>query len=121
MDKLLDPTMWFMVFIVSLVGVGTKLVYYRIGSKGKDSVVEHVPKLTPERWEQVKVQYNQRGAAALLLTSIPVIGSALAAAAGVFSTSMGTFVILVLLSNLTRNWLLVLLFGQTISLLPFAG
>jgi membrane protein YqaA with SNARE-associated domain len=121
MDKLLDPTLWFMVIVVSIVGVATKLVYYRIGSRGKDSVVDHVPRLTPERWEQVKEQYNHRGALALLLASIPVIGSALAAAAGVFSTSLGTFVILVLVSNLIRNWIIVFLFGQTISYLPFVG
>lgn len=116
MDKLLDPTLWLMVLIVSIVGVGTKLVYYRIGNLGKESVVEHVPRLTSERWEQVKSHYYHRGAITLLLASIPVIGSAVAAAAGVFSTSIGKFVILVLVSNLIRNWVLIFIFGQTISL-----
>ena len=121
MEGLIDPTMWIMVLIVSLVGVATKLAYYNIGKRGKDSVLEHIPRITPERWESLGASYEKRGSVMLLLASIPVIGSAIAAAAGAFEARVGMFVVLVLISNLIRNWLLVIVFGKTLALLPFSG
>jgi membrane protein DedA with SNARE-associated domain len=121
MEGLLDPTMWIMVLIVSLVGVVTKLAYYNVGKRGRDSVLEHIPRITPERWESLETSYEKRGSIMLLLASIPIVGSAIAAAAGTFEARVGTFVILVLISNLIRNWLLVFVFGQTLARLPISG
>ena len=107
-----------MVFIVSLVGVVTKLVYYNVGKLGKDAVLEHIPRMTPENWESLEANYKKRGSVMLLLASIPVIGSATAAGAGAFETRIGTFVVLVFISNLIRNWLLIFVLGQTFTMLP---
>ncbi|HUS94064.1 MAG TPA: hypothetical protein VMZ24_02680 [Patescibacteria group bacterium] len=121
MTGLIDSSMWTMVIIVSLLGVFTKLAYYNIGKRGKDSALEHIPRVTPEQWERLEVGYQKRGSVILLLASIPVVGSAITAVAGAFETGMATFVILVLISNLIRNWLLVVVFGQTLALLPISG
>ena len=121
MKGLVDPTIWLMVFIVSLVGVVTKLAYYNVGKRGKDSALEHIPRITPERWESLEATYLKRGSLMLLLASIPIVGSAITAAAGAFQTRMVTFVILVLISNLVRNWILVFVFGQTFALIPLSG
>ena len=121
MASLTDPKLWLMVLIISLVGVLTKLVYYRIGKQGSDAVMEHVPNMTPDKWVGVEERYQVYGSRALLLTSVPGLGSAIAAAAGIMNTRMGTFIILVLISNLIRNWLLVFVFGQTLSILPIGG
>jgi membrane protein YqaA with SNARE-associated domain len=121
MEGLLDPTMWIMVLIVSMVGVIAKLAYYNIGKRGRDSVLEHIPKITPERWDSLATTYAKRGSVLLLLASIPIAGSAMTAAAGAFETRVGTFVILVFISNFIRNWLLVIVFGRTLSLLPVSG
>lgn len=118
MDKLMNPGLWMMVLIISVVGVITKLVYYRIGILGKNTVSEHIPSLTDERWESIKNQYDNYGPVVLLLASIPAIGSAVAAAAGVFNIAIGTFILIVLISNLIRNWILVFVVGQSLNLLP---
>lgn len=121
MDGLADPTMWIIVFIVSLLGVVTKYAYYKVGKLGKDSALEHIPRITPEQWDRMEATYQNRGSLMLLFAGIPVIGSGLAAAAGAFETRLGLFVILVMISNLIRNWLLVFVFGQALTVLPFSS
>ncbi len=118
MTGLIDSSMWTVVIIVSFLGVFTKLAYYNIGKLGKDSAVEHIPQVTPEQWQRLEEGYQKRGSVILLLASIPVVGSAITAVAGAFETGLATFVILVLISNLVRNWLLVVIFGQTLALFP---
>jgi membrane protein YqaA with SNARE-associated domain len=121
MEGFTDSTMWTMILVVSLVGIFTKLAYYNVGKLGRDSALEHIPRITPERWESLEATYTKRGSVMLLLASIPIIGSAITAAAGAFETRLATFVILVLISNLIRNCLLVFVFGQTLALLPISG
>jgi hypothetical protein len=53
MEGLLDPTIWIMVLIVSLLGVVTKRAYYNVGKRGRDSALEHIPRITPERWDSL--------------------------------------------------------------------
>jgi membrane protein YqaA with SNARE-associated domain len=52
----------------------------------------------------------------LLLASIPGIGAATTAVAGKLGVAMAAFVSWVTISNLIRNWLIVLLTGQLASL-----
>ena len=106
-----------MVVIISVVGVLTKLVYFRIGTGGREAILEHIPSLEPERLESIEERYNQGGSGMLLLSSIPGLGSAIAASAGLFHTPLLTFIILVLISNLIRNLLVVFVFGQGVQYL----
>lgn len=118
MVNILTPQVWLMVIIVSLLGVFNKLIYFGIGKQGRKAILEHVPRMTPEKWESIEQSYQDKGVVVLLLASIPIIGSALTAAAGAFGTSQATVIVLVLASNLIRNWLLAVILGQTLSLLP---
>jgi membrane protein YqaA with SNARE-associated domain len=111
MEGLLDPTLWITVLIISLLGVVAKLAYYNVGKRGEDSVLEHIPRITPERWDSLATSYAKRGSVMLLLASIPIAGSAITVAAGAFETRVGIFVILVLISNLIRNWFLMFVLG----------
>ncbi|UCG24337.1 MAG: hypothetical protein JSW55_19825 [Chloroflexota bacterium] len=117
MDNLGDLGLWAMVLVISVVGVFTKLVYFKIGQGGREAILEHIPKLDPEQLADVEDRYENGGSRVLLLSSIPAIGSAIAAAAGLLETPVPTFVVLVLISNLIRNGLVVFVFGQSIKLL----
>ena len=103
MDGLTDPKMWIIVFIVSLLCVVTKYAYYKVRMLGKNSALEHIPRITPEQRDRLEANYQNRGSFMLLFSSIPVIGSGLAAAIGAFETRLGLFVILVMISNQICN------------------
>ena len=107
---------WFIVVIISLLGVVAKLVYVGIGKGGRVAILEHVPKLETERLDEIQERYESGGARILLLSSIPGLGSAIAAVAGWLETPVPTFVVLVFISNLIRNGLLVVVLEKGISL-----
>jgi membrane protein YqaA with SNARE-associated domain len=117
MDNLSDLGPWSLVIIISLIGLLTKLVYFKIGNGGREAILEHIPKLEPERLADIENRYENGGSSILLLSSVPAVGSAIAAAAGMLETPVITFVVLVLISNLVRNTLVVFVFGQGIKLL----
>lgn len=119
--RLTDPQLWLVVLVISAVGVLTKLAYYSVGRKGKDTVIEHVPKLTPERFEDLNARYERTGPRILLFASVPGVGSALTAIAGVIGIRIATFIFWVAISTLIRNWFLLIVFGQAISVLSLNG
>jgi membrane protein YqaA with SNARE-associated domain len=53
----------------------------------------------------------------LLLASVPVIGSVITVLAGADVVAMPAFVVFVVISNLVRNWLIVILAGGIVQLL----
>jgi membrane protein YqaA with SNARE-associated domain len=112
MDELGDFGLWGMVVIISVLGVLAKLVYYKIGDGGREAIMDHIPKLEPERLEEIEDRYEHSGSRLLLLSSIPGLGSAIAASAGLFHTPMLTFVVLVFISNLVRNWFVIYILDQ---------
>jgi membrane protein DedA with SNARE-associated domain len=117
MGDLGDLGLWGMVVIISLVGVLTKLVYFKIGKEGREAILDHIPKLEPERLEDIEERFLNGGSRLLLLSSIPGLGSAIAASAGLLHTPLLTFILLVLISNLIRNSLVIVIFGQGVKLL----
>lgn len=114
-----DPQLWLLVLAVTALGLLSKLVYYNIGRKGVDYVLERIPSITIERWQQVENRYAQSGSKVLFFSSVPGVGSVITAAAGVLGIELHKFIFWVLISTLIRNWILVLFFGGAISLLPF--
>lgn len=117
MDETSNLGLWFMVIVISAVGVLTKMVFFEIGKGGREAMLEHVPRLEPERLQSLEERYTRSGSRLLLLSSIPGIGSAIAASAGLFRTPLLTFILLVLISNLIRNGLLIFIFGGGVKLL----
>lgn len=116
-DQLTDPHLWTVVLLISVIGVVSKLIYYQVGKRGSQAVTERVPQVTPERLGQLGDWFDRHGSRVLAISSVPGIGSALAATAGIARIKILIFVFWVFLSGLVRNWLLIIVFGQTLSLL----
>jgi membrane protein DedA with SNARE-associated domain len=115
-DQLSDPRLWSIIILLSLIGVVSKLVYYQVGKSGSQAVAKRVPQVTPERLGQISGWFDKHGSRVLAISSVPGIGSALAAVAGIAGIRIIFFVVWVFFSGLVRNWLVVILFGQTLSL-----
>jgi membrane protein DedA with SNARE-associated domain len=121
LDQLSDPRTWLLVLVISIVGVISKSIYYFIGREGKDKALEKTDKISPERWDELAERYEKGGSKTLIFGSIPVVGPVLAAIAGAFHTNFLLLVFWVMLSGIIRNWILVLVFNATLSLLPFTS
>jgi membrane protein YqaA with SNARE-associated domain len=117
MSLLLDVKIWSLVLLLSTLGAVAALSFYYLGKRGTEAVLERFPQLQEERWEGVQELYREHGSGLLLLSSIPMIGGLLIAAAGAFGIGVSTFFLWVLVSRIARNWLVLLLFDQTLGFL----
>jgi membrane protein DedA with SNARE-associated domain len=113
---LTDLRLWLIVLIVSVLGLVEKLAIYRAGRESAKADLSDVPGFYPERRARIEAMFQTRGTYILLLASIPGIGAAIAAVAGNVGVATAVFVFWVAISNLTRNWLIVILSGQLVSL-----
>jgi membrane protein YqaA with SNARE-associated domain len=117
MSLLLDVKIWLLILLISIVGAVAALSFYYLGKRGTEAVLARFPQIREERWEEVQALYREHGTGLLLLSSIPMVGGLLIAAAGAFGVGVFTFLLWVLVSRVARNWLIVLLFDQTLGIL----
>lgn len=116
MALLLDLKLWLLVLLVSAVATVAALAYYYLGREGTDAVFSRFPSLGRERWERVQASYKKHGSGLLFFSFIPVLGMLFEIAAGAVGIGLAVYVLWVFLGRILRNWLLVLLFDQTLRL-----
>lgn len=114
---LTDLRLWLIVLTVSAFGVADKLVYYYAGQRHGKDALNKIHGYTPERAEKLHRIYDRWGSLLLLLASVPVIGSSMTVLGGVGGVGRNLFIVLVFISNLVRNWLIVILSGGIAQLL----
>jgi len=117
-DDLTDPRLWLVVLAWTAIGVLNKFVYYETGERSGKSALEKIHGYTPERADEFHHFYDRWGSPLLLFASIPVFGSVISVLAGVDNVAMLVFVVLVVISSLVRNWLIIILAGGVVQLLP---
>jgi membrane protein YqaA with SNARE-associated domain len=109
MDQLLDPIAWLIIVALSVLGSVGNLALYEVGKQGVDAIRKRFPRIREEQWLRVKGLYDRLGSWVLLLTGVPVLGSLLTTAAGAFGVPRLSFLVLVTLGKLWRNWLLAII------------
>ena len=106
--NLTNPTLWIVVLVWTAIGVINKLIYYEAGERSGQAALEKIHGYTEERADRFYLHYDRWGSSLLLLASIPVFGSVISALAGMDGVGMFVFVALVVISNLIRNWLIII-------------
>jgi membrane protein DedA with SNARE-associated domain len=115
---LTNARLWIVVLIWVAIGVFNKLVYYKAGEQGGKTALNKVHGYTPEKADKYHQLYERWGSPLLLLAAVPVIGSVVTVLGGVSRVAMPVFVIMVVISNLVRNWIIIILSGGVVQLLP---
>jgi membrane protein DedA with SNARE-associated domain len=113
---LTNTRLWVVVLIWVAFGVINKLVYYEAGEHGGKTALNKIHGYTPERAEKFHNLYDRWGSPLLLLASVPVIGSVVTVLGGVGRVAMPVFIVMVVISNLVRNWLIIILSGGVVGL-----
>ena len=115
-DVFFDIKLWAVILAISALGTITTLAYYFLGKKGARAVQERVPQITDERWDRAEHLYEEHGSKLLFLSALPVAGVVLQSAAGAVGVGLAVYFVWVLTGRLVRNWVLFLLFEQTLGL-----
>ena len=110
LQLLLDVETWLVIIILSFLGSFGRVVKYQLGKQGKDTIVKTLPRIGPERWEQVGAWHRRFGPLVLLVASLPIVGTLVSVGAGMEGIGRGTFIFWVIVSKIIRNWLLVFLY-----------
>jgi membrane protein DedA with SNARE-associated domain len=114
---LTNTRLWVVVLIWVAIGVFNKLVYYEAGERGGKAALNKIHGYTPERAKKFHDLYDRWGSPLLLLASVPVIGSVITVLGGIGGVAMPVFIVMVVISNLVRNWLIIILSGGVMQLL----
>jgi membrane protein DedA with SNARE-associated domain len=110
MDALLNLRYWLLIIAISLVGTSANLATYYLGREGSSAVFERYPTLeASSSWQRVNDWFQRWGSRTLVLSFIPVLVTALSAAAGIFKIRMTIFLLAVFAAKVIRNWVILLL------------
>jgi membrane protein YqaA with SNARE-associated domain len=106
---LLDPALWLVVGVLSVLGALGNLALYYLGQRGTEAVFERFPGLEGERWERIGAYYQRYGPKLLILSAVPGLGTVLTTGAGAFNINRYAFFFWVVVGKGLRNWLIVFL------------
>lgn len=109
-----DPKLWLIVLVWGAIMMLERWVVFHTSRRLGQAVLHDMPGLTQERQESIVDMAERWGSSALLLASIPLFGQVLTAIAGTGKASLVTFLILVGISYLVRNWIVVILSGEIV-------
>jgi membrane protein YqaA with SNARE-associated domain len=116
MELLLNLKIWLLVLIISVLGTIVTLAYYYLGKQGVRAVLARFPQLKHAQWDRVQHLYEEHGSGLLFFSSLPVVGVLFTAVAGAVDIGLATYFLWVLLGRMFRNWIILLLFDQTLVL-----
>ena len=108
LEALTNPVAWFVVLLMSGVGVMIHLGQYKIGERGEAAITEYIGEDSTEKFKKAEDLVKRRGAPAMLLTAIPGVASVLAFTAGLVRIRIVPFILFVFVAKLFRNWLILL-------------
>lgn len=109
---LADFRVWVIVAAVSGLEVCVALIPYNMGKRGLKAVLARFPQMRQERLERVQALYQKHGPGLLFFSFFPILGTMLAAGAGIVGVQMLVFALWVLLGRVTRNSVLAVLVVQ---------
>ncbi len=116
LEILKNPSAWFLVLLLSGIGVLVHFGQYKIGERGELAIQKHIGEGFADKLQRAKDLINRGGARAMLLTAIPGLGSALALGAGLARIQVLAFILFVFTAKLIRNTLLLLSYAGALEI-----
>ena len=116
LNILTNPSAWFLVLLLSGVGVLIHFGQYKIGERGESAIQKHIGEDFADKLQRAKDLINRGGAPAMLLTAIPGLASALALTAGLARIQILAFILFVFVAKFIRNALLLLSYAGVLDI-----
>ncbi len=116
LDILTNPLAWFLVLLMSGVGVLVHFGQYKIGERGESAIQKHIGDDFADKLQRAKDLINRGGAPAMLLTAVPGLATALALTAGLARIQVLAFILFVFVAKLIRNTLLLLSYAGVMNI-----
>ena len=105
-DMISDWRLWLVIVFLASVTLVTSTAKYRLGQKGLDSLKEHYPKVSDDRWMSVEGYFDRWGATVVLFSFLPLLGWIIPPAAGAFGVRFRPFLVWAFIAKMVRYWIL---------------
>ena len=109
LDLFLDWRIWAVVIFLSVITLIFSAAKYRLGRDGLDTLKEHYPQVSDERWKRVTDYFDRWGAPFVFFSFIPLLAWIIPPAAGAYGIRFRTFVVWAFLAKMMRYWLLIVI------------
>ena len=105
----LDWRLWALDITLAGITVIASVAKYKLGQGGYNTLKEHYPQVSSERWDSVNRYFTRWGAPLILISFLPLLTWIILPAAGAFGIRFRSFLIFAFLAKMVRYWILVLL------------
>jgi membrane protein YqaA with SNARE-associated domain len=104
---LLDLRLWILILFISGCGTAGCLAPYYLGQRGTEAIFDRFPQLEGKTWQRLEGAFRRFGAFTLIISGIPILGTALLTAAGAFGIEKRAFLVWAFVGRVLRYWILV--------------
>lgn len=116
-NLLLEPWIWLLIILLTLLGTAFSLAKYTVGKNGMDEILDRFPKLGRERLERIAGLYDRHGSIILLGAAIPGLDTLVTTVAGAVGVKRTTFILWVTIAKLFRFWFIALVLTGAVGLI----
>ena len=109
MNELANPVLWFVVLLLTVVGVAFSYLKYEFGKGGWEAILKKHPHFEQDRIDKVTGMYDAHGSVVLLLSAIPGVDTLVTVAAGAVGVRRVPFVLWVAIAKFARFSLLAII------------
>jgi membrane protein YqaA with SNARE-associated domain len=108
-DMLSDWRLWLVVIFLTTATLVTSVAKYRLGKNGLESLKEHYPQVSDERWDRVGNYFQRWGSVIVLFSFLPLLAWIIPPAAGAYGIKFRPFLVWAFLAKMVRYWILILI------------
>jgi membrane protein YqaA with SNARE-associated domain len=109
LELFLDWRLWSLVIFLTAITVVTSVAKYRLGRNGLETLKEHYPQVSDERWRTIDNYFQRWGAPVVLFSFLPLLAWIIPPAAGAYGIRFRTFLVWAFMAKMVRYWILILI------------
>ena len=109
LDLFMDWRIWAVVIILTVLTLIFSVTKYRLGKSGFDTLKEHYPQVSDERWARVDNYFQRWGAFVVFFSFLPLLAWIIPPAAGAYGIRFAPFLIWAFIAKMVRYWLLIII------------
>ncbi|MGB3715577.1 MAG: VTT domain-containing protein [Candidatus Promineifilaceae bacterium] len=97
------------VIFLTTITLVTSVAKYRLGRNGLETLKEHYPQVSDERWRMVESYFERWGALVVLFSFLPLLAWIIPPAAGAYGIRFRSFLVWAFIAKMLRYWILILI------------
>jgi membrane protein YqaA with SNARE-associated domain len=108
-DLFTEWQLWAVVISLTVLALVSSTAKYRLDKSGFESLKEHYPQVSDDRWDRVNGYFDRWGAPVVLFSFVPLLAWIIPPDVGAYGIRFRMFLLWASLAKMVRYWLLILI------------